>query len=310
MLLRRFTDFILQGRLQAMGTVFACAFVPVVSTVTILIAALVTLRKGVQEGALVLFAATLPILLWYAASQGSDQSGTGLSTYDIVMIVLVSNILTWAFAVLLRIYSSWSLVLQVAALGCILVVCAVHFMYPDVQNWWQTQLTDYFVNTMQAMGQAKTDDAHLEKMAIINMASAVKPYATGLVVGILTFNALLQLLLARWWQAAIFNPGGLRKELYAIRMGHLFGVLFVIGLLASYWGNEVVVDAMPILYLTFGLTGFSLLHSLVYSVKSGWFWLALVYLAIAIYPVCVVFVAFVALLDTWLDFRKRLQKQG
>jgi uncharacterized protein YybS (DUF2232 family) len=119
----------------------------------------------------------------------------------------------------------------------------------------------------------------------------------------------LQLVLARWWQGIIFNPGGLSKELLMIRLSYIAGGAFLLGLVLSYWGSALIVDVMPVFYLVFGLAGFSLLHCVAKNKKASWFWLALFYIVITVNPMAVILVAMIALLDTWLDFRKRFQKQ-
>ncbi|MDR3476949.1 MAG: hypothetical protein P4M14_02820 [Gammaproteobacteria bacterium] len=308
MLLRRITDYILQSRLQAMGVAFVCAFIPVLGSISIVIAALVTLRKGTFEGSLVVLAASLPILIGFMmGSQADTLPDYPISLAAIILVLLASNVLTWLFAVLLRQYSSWSLVLQLTAFVSIVAIAVVHVIYPDIQNWWATQLANYFVKTLQATGQVNPDDVKPDSTMIVQLVSIAKPYATGMVIAFLTFNALLQLLLARWWQAAMFNPGGLRKELMGVRMGYTAGATFIIGLMLSYWGNEVVVDVMPVIYLTFGLAGFSLMHCLFAKVKFGWFWLVLAYIIVMIFGFTPI--AIVALLDTWFDFRKRMAQQ-
>jgi hypothetical protein len=309
MLLRRITDFILQGRLQAMGTAFACAFIPLVGTVSILIAGLVTLRKGVQEGALVLVAATLPILISYVGLPVESSADYTVSPTDAVIIIVSINLLTWLYAVALRRFPSWSLVLQFAGLVSIVAVVIVHIVFPDVQAWWQNWLTHYFANVEQAMGQMTDQDVQTNHGMIANVVSGIAPYATGIVAMALSFYALLELLLSRWWQSAMFNPGGLQKELLQIRMSYAAGALFLLGMVLSYTGNSLVVDVMPTLYLVFGLAGFSLLHFIVKTMKVSWIWMAMLYIGISIVPIAVMLVAMIALLDTWMDFRKRLQKQ-
>lgn len=307
MLLRRITDFILQSRLQAMGVAFVCAFIPILGSISIVIAALVTLRKGIFEGSWIVLAASLPILIGFMGSQANTLSDYPISLTAIILVLLASNLLTWLFAVLLRQYSSWSLVLQLTAFVSIVAIAVVHVIYPDIQNWWATQLANYFVKTLQATGQVNPDDVKPNSTVIVQLVSIAKPYATGMVVSFLTFNALLQLLLARWWQAAVFNRGGLRKELKDVRMGYTASVMFIIGLILSYWGNEVVVDVMPVIYLTFGLAGFSLMHCLLAKAKYGWFWLVLTYIVVMIFGFTPI--AMVALLDTGFDFRKRMAQR-
>jgi hypothetical protein len=310
MLLRRITDFILQGRLQAMGTAFACAFIPLVGSVSILIAGLVTLRKGVQEGALVLVAATLPLLISYVGLPVESSGDYTVSPTDAVVIIVIINVLTWVYAVALRRFSSWSLVLQFAGLVSIVAVVTVHVVYPDVQAWWQNWLTNYFSNIEQATGQMTAQDVKTNHGMIANVVTGIAPYATGIVAMALSFYALLELLLSRWWQSAMFNPGGLQKELLEIRMSYAAGALFVLGMLVSYWGGySLVVDVMPTLYLVFGMAGLSLLHFIAKVRKVNWVWMGLFYIGISLAPMAILLVAMIALLDTWIDFRKRLQKQ-
>lgn len=272
-----------------------------------MIAALVTLRKGMLEGSYVVLAACLPIVIGYIMGmQANAMPDYPVSLFDIVVILIASNILTWVFAIILYHYSSWSLVLQLTAFVSIVAILAVHVLYPDVQSWWDTQLTNYFVKTLQATGQVNPDSVKPDSPMIVQLVSIAKPYATGMVIAFLTFNALLQLLLARWWQAVMFNPGGLRKELLFVRMSYAASAVFVVGMILSYLGNEIVTDTMPVIYLTFGLAGFSLMHCIFAQAKNGWIWLVIVYVVVAIFGFTPI--ALVALADVGFDFRKRILK--
>ncbi len=302
MLLRRFTDFILQNRLQAMGIAFILAFIPLIGTISIIIAAFVTLRRGVFEGALVLFAATAPDVIGYIVYPATNQN---IFTIDAFIIVIVSNILTWLFAVILRRYRRWNVTLEFTALVGILFISGVHVFYPDIQNWWQVQLHNAFTQAAAETGKLNAQEAIGNASA--EVATIAKHYATGFATTSVLFNALLQLLLARWWQAIIFNPGGLRQELYQIRLSQVAAVTFVTGLILTYLGNDLVLDIMPVLYFVFIVAGLSLIHSLVALTKLGWLWLLLVYLAIiCLFPLSAVIVSVIALLDALVDVRKQL----
>jgi hypothetical protein len=307
MLLRRFTDFILRSRLQAMGTAFVFAFLPLISSVSIIIAAFVTLRKGTFEGALVLFAAVLPTIFGFAFLPAEEHFSLMMGALD---VVLLSNLLTWVFATQLAKYKNWTFVLECSTLLGILVVIAVHLIYPDVQSWWSAHLSEYFAQSIHKMGQYEPGEVGAQTMVIDKMVASVKMYATGLVVSFILFNALLQVVLARWWQAVMFNPQGLRGELYQIRLGQTAGIIFVIGLVLSYWGYSIVLDIMPVLYLAFGIAGLSLLHSVIALSKVKWLWLTMVYLGVMLFPLSITLIAMLALIDTGVDFRKRLGKQS
>ena len=300
MFLRRFTDFTLQSYLTAMLVAFLIAFIPVIGNISIVIAALVTLRKGIVAGALVTVAATLPFLLSYASFSADETEMVKVA----VAILIASNVLTWSFAGILRKYNFWNLTLEVAAVVGIVIVVAVHVIYPDIQTWWQSHLGAYLNKTTTLLGVDQDPEANAAQLEMLN---TMKRYATGFVTASVLFNAMLQLILARWWQAALFNPGGLRKELYQIRLSYVAGILFILGLIGAYLGNDIVIDVMPILFLVFAAAGLSLLHNFAASMSYGWILLGFVYLAIiGLFPMGIVIVAFIALADTILNIRKRL----
>jgi uncharacterized protein YybS (DUF2232 family) len=62
---------------------------------------------------------------------------------------------------------------------------------------------------------------------------------------------------------------------------------------------------LPVLYFIFGLAGLSLLHAVCVTVKNGWIWLALGYVVITFLGM--VPVALAAVLDAFLDLRKRVK---
>ncbi len=95
MLLRRFTDFILQSRFHTILFVFLLAFIPLIGSLSILIAALVTLRKGKFEGALAVCAASAPYIIGYMLP--ADASQLVLPAWFVLTVVLASNILVWFF---------------------------------------------------------------------------------------------------------------------------------------------------------------------------------------------------------------------
>lgn len=158
-ILRRCTDFVLQNRLQAMGVAFIISYIPLLGSVAILIAGLVTLRKGAFEGLLVVIAATLPYLLKYYTGFGGGVIESEIAVIGLVLS-LVSNMLVWVFAIVLRRYNNWNTVLEYAVLLGLVVIGLVHILYPDIQAWWATQLTRYFDKTTAMVSGLI---AHLQK---------------------------------------------------------------------------------------------------------------------------------------------------
>jgi hypothetical protein len=305
MFLRRFTDYILQNGLQAMLVAFVIAVIPLIGSISIVIAALVTLRKGPRDGALVVTASTLGSLLQCAIYPASSQSEMAVA---VILVLIASNVLTWIFAVTLRKYNYWSLTLEVAALIGIAAVIVVHFAYPGIQDWWQTQLSAYLSKATSAMGSEKPD-AEIAATQL-ELVSAMKHYATGLVTASVLFNALLQILVARWWQAVMFNPGALRKELQQIRLSYVTGMLFMTGLILWFCHVEISLDIMPVLIMVFFAAGLSLLHYLVASTDFGWMLLILIYMALVwLFPLSLIIVSLLALVDTTVNIRQRINRK-
>jgi hypothetical protein len=311
MWLQRFTHYILRHRWQAVALTFISTFIPVVGIVGVLIAALITLIKGVAEGAIFIIAATLPFIITFAIT-GTGEQAPPLVAWAAVGVAVLSNILTWVFAVMLRRKTGFGLILQIAALLGVLVISVIHLTYPDVADWWGTELQSYYTQAAAAIakGSAKTA-AVVPTEAQLESINLTKQYATGLMVAAILFNAILQLVVARWWQAIVFNPGSLRGELQSIRLSQLAGVLFIVSLILSYLGNSVVLDIMPVLYLLFCAAGLSFIHYLFGLVNSPtkWFWISVLYVALIFsLPTSAFLVSMMALFDIWFDGRKRIRK--
>lgn len=306
MWLIRFTNYLLKHRWQTAVFTFLSTFVPLVGIVGIMIAALVTLRKGVVEGMLLTLLATLP----YFISIYAPSSPHVVLLWVTISVVVLSNALTCVFAVMLRRKMSLAMVMQVAALAAVLVISVVHLMYPDVGDWWSKELQTYYSEATTMSGITKAAVPALPMKTQLEMIHIAKHYVTGLMAAAILLNAFLQLIMARWWESVVFNSGKLRQELYHLRLTPLAGTLFVASLLFSFLGNSVVLDIMPVLVVLFGASGLSLVHYFFgMTGGSGWIWLVVFYVSLIwAFPVSVIFVGVLALLDIWVDIRKRVKK--
>ena len=317
MWLRRLTNYLLEHRWLTLALTFFVTFIPLLYSISIVIAAFITLRKGVVEGLLVTVAATLPFALGAFAS-GNQVASIPLYVWAGVGVAISSNLLTWVFAVMLRRQASWSMILQVAALLGVLVVSVVHLAYPNVSDWWGVQLQSYYTQASSAFsGALKSAPAAAQAAAPapsdaqLEAINVTKQFATGVfAVGILVM-ALLQLIVAQWWQAKVFNPGSLKRDLHNIRLSQLAGILFVLSVILSFYGNTVVIDLMPVVYALFCAAGLSVVHYLfgLMTSPTRWFWLLMFYFTVLFaLPVSGMIIAIIALSDIWYNIRKRVQK--
>jgi hypothetical protein len=298
---RRFTDFILKNPLSAMGVTFVVAYIPYLGSVSVIIASFVTLRKGAMEGALVFIAATVPAVLAYFGSSNIEPNDAELAMV-VLSIIIVSNLIIWLFSLLLRRYGSWSLIFEYAILLAVVLIGLLYLLDPNIHAWWVKWLTYYF----SRIGTAGAENLTPANEKVI--VEALSTYATGLMTASILLNAVVQLVVARWWQGIMFNPGGLRQELYEIRLSYVAGAIFLVFFGLAMSGNEIAVNIMPVIYFVFCLAGLSLTHCLVAPLKYSWVWIAVIYIFIVIsFPKSVILVSLFGLLDVALNFRKRLR---
>jgi len=302
--LRRFTHFVLQSRFQAIGVAFLLAYIPIIGSISILIAGLVTLRKGALEGFYILLAATVPCLL----SNYIVPPAPAIAefAYVTLIVIVTSNVLVWIFAILLRKYNNWSLILEYGFLLGVLAIGSIHILYPDIQEKWNQVLTKYMNQSQQLVKELKPGMKVKQEQTV----NAVKKYSTGFVVVFILMTGFLQLLIAREWQARMFNPGGLKKELYVIRMSHVAGFLFMACFVLIVFNQEMGLDIISIPIVIFAIAALSLIHALFARVKLGRRWLLLTYfITFLLFPISVVILSIVALFDVWANFRGRFSVQ-
>lgn len=325
-MLRSFTDFVLYSRTRAIGVALALSFIPIIGpTLSIILVGLITLRLGALEGLWVFLAATLPCILQLFFLPLPDG-------FWIVGLVVLSNTLTWFFAIILRRAGNWSLVLELTALIGIIAVTSAHVVKPNLEAWWELQLKTYASQILPGLESGepapltKTDKKQSNQAVavpekelepeVLFFVNAVKPYVTGLLAASLLFNVLLQLFVARWWQLQLQPAERLGPELQQIRLSTMAGLVFLTTLILSYFKIALAQDLLPVLYLTFCLAGLSLVHYATGKLK-GLTWLCLLVFYVVLigtwmaYRMPLVFqlVALAALLDIWFDWRERLDKR-
>ena len=193
--MRALAEFIMRGRWQALAVAVVGAGSLLFGWLSAAAIALVTLRKGVIDGSWLVLWALLPALL------AAWMSG------DIGSVVLLAG--TFVLAVTLRVTVSLGLaILASVGLGLIggagLLLISGEFLDQLVLVF--AELIGELEANMTGEGEAIT----LQRPTPVQVAGIL---AAGNAV-----TAVLSLLLARYWQALLYNPGGFRVEFHRLRL--------------------------------------------------------------------------------------------
>ncbi|MDP6414284.1 MAG: hypothetical protein QGG54_04530 [Gammaproteobacteria bacterium] len=277
--MRGLAEFVMSGRKQAILAVVLLGLIPMVNLLSPVVVGLVLLRKGAQEAGIILAWAVLPIGAWAMAG----------NVPPLILLIGISGL-----AGILRKTESWEFTLLAAIVIGVAVETYLR-LQPAVLDVVFQQLELYLeTNNLQGL-QVGGEGAQLE---------VLRETFTSFLGAIYMFLAILLLMLARWMQASLFNPGGFQQEFHALRIEQKVAlVLLGLMLLASF---QVLIPQTWMLYLILPLvfSGMALVHAFAAKNKLSSLWLAALY-AVLMLPVVVNLIVLLALVDSWYNFRKR-----
>ena len=288
-ILHRFASYVMRGRRQTVIVGLLFTILPLFGWVSNVIVALVTLRKGAKEGAIVLLWIILPAVV--VASLGNRLI--------ILYGIIGGSLFTYVLALVLRQTQSWKAVLTTSLLLGLLAVLLVHLWIPNITEVWVNQF-DHYALLVKNQFNVTVNTAHLDFFA---------KFATGFQVAFISLSVLINLILARGLQSMLYNPGQLRPELKSVRLSLCeVLILLVIGVL-SFLGIVMAQDALPVVGLIFVLAGLSVIHALadLRNVANKWIFLFYVLLAVFFPYVAATLIIF-AIIDSLLNLRSRLNR--
>jgi hypothetical protein len=235
------------------------------------------LTKGLREATFVFIWGALPLVVW--AMLG-----------DIVPLVLLFGItgLTW----LLRETESWEFTF-LAAIAIGLVIEIYLRLQPAVLDAVFQQLQPYFQqNNLQGM--------EIEE---------IRETMTTIIGSVYMFLSIVLTMLARWMQASLFNPGGFQSEIHQLRIKQKVALILLGFMLLCSFG--IFIPQAWVLYFMIPLvfSGVGLLHAVVAKRKMSSLVLVVFYVLLML-PVVIQVVVLLALIDSWYDFRARLDQVG
>jgi hypothetical protein len=161
-----------------------------------------------------------------------------------------------------------------------------------------------FLTTVEAMFAAinsKQQDAQIS-------LDLTESMLLGIVATLLAIGSIMSLMLARWWQAGIYNPGGFQKEFHSFKIETKVAVILVAVLLAGQFMSKSLQIWSDLAALPLLIAGIALVHFAVKLLDQGRQWLAFLYVGIILAgkPVTVILLV-LGLTDSLIDLRSRLE---
>jgi hypothetical protein len=272
----------MRGRFQALLVTVVGAGSLLFSPISAAVLALITLRKGAGEGAWLLFWALLPAgALVYLYG---DSGPLSLLLAAMVLAVTLRTTVNLPLAVLTSVPVG-------ALVGLALVAFAGGYL---------DQIAAYFGEFLATLEQQLSQG---DQKVVLARPTALQ--IAGMMGAGTAMTAVLCLFLARYWQAALYNPGGFGEEFRAlyyppvISAGLALGVIALASLGAEY-RTWAMICALP---LTFA--GLALVHARAAHRGQGKGWLTGFYLVWLLFDPVKLLVVFVAIADSWVNFRQR-----
>ncbi|MDG1782670.1 MAG: hypothetical protein P8H52_03670 [Porticoccaceae bacterium] len=279
--MRVLAEFIMRGRMQACLVGVFGSLLPFVSVSTI---GLVTLRKGAAEGFIVSLWVILPLLLSYMFSASSPFLAV-VSGVALINMALVANAH--------RVTADWNFSLGIATLSGVVLVCLAGLLFQAEMNDFVNELEEMLATASEQSGQT--------------MLVLTRNGFLAFVAWVVIFNTVIGLVLSRWWQALLYNPGGFQEEFQMLRLSPKLSLvclsIFIAGL--ALGGNYQLWLRLASIPLLIG--GLAIVHYVVQHKGFGRQVLVVMYVGLFLFgPVLMVLLGALGAADSVMNFRTRL----
>ena len=119
------------------------------------------------------------------------------------------------------------------------------------------------------------------------------------------FYMAMTILFARWWQSRLFNPGGFRKEFYALRIPKIvlpiFVALAILVFIAGDLRQDIFRDILVVLIFMYLIQGLSFAHRTIDKFKLSVSWLVILYCLLMFVPQMGLIISCFGIVDTFFE---------
>ena len=279
--------WVMSGPIPALALAAILAIVPGFGWASGAVVALVALRKNATDAMAPLIGGLAVAMLVNWTAGDFSQAGLVIAAMAGALVLANSRSLAWAL-------------LASSAVSALFMVLVLNLAPGKI---------DQMVQIYQPMFDAWLDELKKNDTEgvfnAINVRSVVIE-ATAMVVVISSSAALL---VARWLQAKLYNPGGFKQEFHNLRLLPVMSALLVLVLIVSQQYQEARV-LLPPAIVPLLLAGLALVHGFAGRKPNNgpllvFFYIGLVFSA----GLGVMLLIAAAIMDSFADFRSRFQKR-
>ncbi len=295
--------FIMAGPLQAIGFILLFAvlavFMPLMGLLSNAAIGLVTLRMGWQRGLLITAASSTVLGVLGLFLKASVLSGFAISLLGWIPVVGLASLLARTV--------SWGKTLAVLLGLGVASVLLFHLMVDDPVKFWQAQPEwPQFVGLAKQMQVLPADMPQTEQDQLLSSTARILAGSLAATVEVLL---VLSLLIARHWQAMLYNPGGLGEEWRKLQLGKPAALLMVaaivLALLTKHTGAINVVLAGLAIFL---FQGIALVHGIAALLQQHRGWIIGMYVLLFLMPAQFgILLAAFGIIDSLAGFRSQIE---
>jgi hypothetical protein len=282
--MRALAEFIMRGRMQATLAVVGSAALPLLFWLSAAAGSLVLLRRGMNDAFPIVIWALLPAVFWWFLGDPS------------ILLVMLG---TLSLAQVLRATDSWTWVLLAS------VVLGVVFALV----LWATsaELIAALADAVRQVLEQFAAESKVPAEQMTSLQESMNATVTGLLASSLQVVSVLCLVLARFWQAALYNPGGFGQEFRAVRLPSAAALPLLAGVLLTPQLGVPAAVLAPICMVPLFFAGLALGHGLIEMKRLSSFWKIGLYVAVLLLGnlICLL-----AVVDSLFDFRGRLARKN
>ncbi len=236
-------QLLLENNRYAVFCALFLALFPYTTWLSLAIIALVTLRKGWRDGAMLL----MPVLTAYLTC-----ALVSFSVCSSIINTLLTFLPCYLAACLLGLMVSWRSVANAFFVLLILISASLHVFVPEF-------ITNQYLYLYKVIHEAQPEllSKYLNDVNGYNQ-TILANYFFGLQWVSLFISVIMPLLMARFVQSRLFYPSGFRHEILTFRGNRMGLFMLVMMLFAVSQGKVIAMNALPILVFYFLLAGLSL----------------------------------------------------